>query len=239
VKTFVDGFNSGESEEIRYWSLIGLSKAGNQYHASIFRKSLRNEWEKAGAIEAAIYGLGRVGKSKDWRYLKSFISSLQPSYVVNALKAAGMLKAKNALSLIESKMADENPAISKAAITALGSFKGYAIIATLIRFKHEHSASADMDLIIRLLRKNKAAPKYAILKARMNLRKKPTDRSDRITVLDNNSVVKIVKAEKRKYSITDNKTGQELTDFWYQVQNGKGKKGYLFGAYIIIVDTYN
>lgn len=237
AKIFVDGFKDTKNPLVSYWALIGLSKAGNIKYADVFRSALKKDWEKEGAIEAALEGLGSYGSKNDWNYIKPYCLKLKESYAIAGLKAAGKLKNEKALPIIERNMGNSNKNIAKAAIEAIGYFKGFDIISTLIRFKHQYPNDQNIPSIIEMLKKNKAAKMYALLLNTMNLRKDQNERSKVVTVIQKNSVVKILKYQKRKYIITD-KSGQEHEDYWYNIETKKGNKGYLFGAYITVISSF-
>lgn len=226
-----------KSEKIRFYSVQGLSKTGRSGNASIFRNAL--EWKDKNTQVAAIRGLGNINAWDEWKYVKPFCSNQDKDYVLACLYSAGKFKTDDSLSAIETLLANADNEISKEAFNSISNFKPTQVIPTLIRFKKANPNHPNLGSLGDNLKKLKAAKQYAIINVsdRLNLRSQANERSEVITGLAGNSVVEILSREPRKYIITNSK-GEELEDFWYQVKTSEGKKGYLFGEYIHVVDSY-
>ncbi|XDD54529.1 HEAT repeat domain-containing protein [Leptospira sp. WS4.C2] len=226
-----------KSEKIRFYSVQGLSKTGKSGTTSIFRSAL--DWKDKDTQLAAIRGLGNINASDEWKYVKSFCSYQDKDYVFACLYTAGKFKTDDTLLTIESLLANVDNEISKAAFNSISNFKPIQVIPTLIRFKKANPNHPNLVSLGENLKKLKAAKQYAIINVsdRLNLRSKANERSEVITGLAGNSVVEIISREPRKYIITNSK-GEEMEDFWYQVKTSEGKKGFLFGEYIHVVESY-
>ncbi|MCW7505394.1 SH3 domain-containing protein [Leptospira paudalimensis] len=226
-----------KSEKIRFSSVQGLSKVGRSGNAPIFRNAI--EWKDKPTQLAAIRGLGNINAWDEWKFVKPFCSNQDKDFVMACLYSAGKFKTDESLLAIEGLLASQDTEISKEAFDAISNFKPAQVIPTLIRFKKSNPNHPNLADLSANLKKLKAAKQYAIINVsdRLNLRSKANERSEVITGLQGNSVVEIISREPRKYIITNSK-GEEMEDFWYQVKTSDGKKGFLFGEYIQVVDSY-
>ncbi|TGM47336.1 SH3 domain-containing protein [Leptospira biflexa] len=226
-----------KNEKIRFYSVQGLSKVGRSGNAPIFRNAI--EWKDKPTQLAAIRGLGNINAWDEWKYVKPFCSNSDKDFVMACLYSAGKFKTDESLLAIESLLASPDTEISKEAFHAIANFKPAQVIPTLIRFKKANPNHPNLADLSANLKKLKAAKQYAIINVsdRLNLRSKANERSEVITGLPGNAVVEIISREPRKYIITNSK-GEEMEDFWYQIKTSDGKKGYLFGEYIHVVDSY-
>ncbi|TGM01747.1 HEAT repeat domain-containing protein [Leptospira jelokensis] len=226
-----------KNEKIRFYSVQGLSKVGRSGNAPIFRNAI--EWKDKPTQLAAIRGLGNINAWDEWKYVKPFCSNADKDFVMACLYSAGKFKTDESLAAIEALLPSPDTEISKEAFDAISNFKPAQVIPTLIRFKKSNPNHPNLSDLSANLKKLKAAKQYAIINVsdRLNLRSKANERSEVITGLPGNAVVEIVSREPRKYIITNSK-GEEMEDFWYQVKTSDGKKGYLFGEYIHVVDSY-
>ena len=231
---FEKGFKDSKSETVRMSALKGLSKVGKSSHLKLFKKALK--WNPKGQY-LAIIGIGKVGKKKEWNNLQRYCNGGNKDIIIACLKAAASLQNESALEYIEPYITYSEQEVARTAIKSLASFKGFRPIEILVRLRKKDPGNINTPTAIAMLKKRKAARQYAILAFTMNLRKAPNTRAKVITGLKKDSVVEIIKRGRRKYTVKDSK-GQELEDFWYEIKSGSGKKGFLFGGYIEVIDVY-
>lgn len=226
-----------KSEKIRFYSVQGLETTGRAGNAPIFRNALT--WNDKNTQISAIKGLGNINAWDEWKVVRPFCSNSDKDYVIACLYSASKFKTDDSLATIESLMSNADNDISSQAFNAISNFKPAQVIPTLIRFKKSNPNHPNIETLNSNLKKLKSAKQYAIINVtdRLNLRSQANERSEIITSLTGNSVVEILSRENRKYIIT-NSRGEEIEDFWYQIKTSEGKKGYLFGKYLDVVDSY-
>jgi HEAT repeat protein len=225
-----------KNEKIRFSGIKGLSKTGRIGNASIFRNAL--EWKDKTTQIYAIRGIGNINAYNEWNYVKPFCNNADKDFVLACLYTAGKIQYTEALNTIEKHMASPDSDISKAAFEATSFYKPQVVIPTLIRFKRDNPTHPSLEALSATLKKLKAAKQYAIVKVsdKLNLRSKANERSEIVISLKANSVVEVLGHESRKYIIT-NSAGEEIEDFWYQVKTEDGKKGFLFGSYLDVINS--
>jgi uncharacterized protein YgiM (DUF1202 family) len=93
--------------------------------------------------------------------------------------------------------------------------------------------------ILEEIKKSGDAKQYAIVNVAdtLNVRGEANDRSPVIASLKGNAVAEILKRETKKYTVKNAK-GEEMENFWYNIKTEDGKKGFVFGEFIQVIESY-
>ncbi|KAB2934000.1 MAG: SH3 domain-containing protein [Leptonema illini] len=233
---FVKGFGDTKNPDVRLAALKGLSLTGKPNDAAKFREALN--WGIVDATVYAIEGFGTIGARNEWNNIRRYCEDSNPSLVAACLRSAGRLRNPESVSILEARILDQNQEIAAAAIEAIGNFGGQTTIQTLIRVKKANPSHPLLSRIHDVLKKNKAGKQYAVLSTSLNFRQQPNEQAASHGILGENEVVEVLERGKRKYTYLSS-TGQEYEDFWYKVKDFKGRTGYVYGAFVTLVDTQN
>ena len=234
---FVKGFGDTKNPDVRLAALHGLSLTGKPNDAAKFREALN--W---GTIDATIYaieGFGTIGARNEWNNIRRYCEDSNPSFVAACLRAAGRLRNPESVSILEARILDQNQEIAQAAIEAIGNFGGQTAIEALIRVRKSNPNHPLTSRIQEVLKANRAGKQYAVLSTALNFRQQPNEQAGSHGILAENEVVEVIERGKRKYVYLSPSNNQEYEDYWYQVKDFKGRFGYVYGAFVTIVDAYN
>ena len=226
-----------KNEKIRDSAIKGLSKTAKLGNASMLREALNSKNKDTQWY--ALEGIAKIKAHEEWKHVKKFCSDANVDLATACLRVAGQVELNDALAEIEKNLANPNEDISKTAIEALGNYKAEKVIPTLIRFKRDNPNHTAMAEVGKILKKAKAAKQYAIVNVAdsLNVRSEANDRSSVATSLKGNAVVEILKREAKKY-IVKNAKGEEMENFWYNIKTEDGKKGFIFGEFIQVIESY-